>query len=86
MVDFESVGIDSLENLKERDLTKEEATTIVNQIKRNDFIVHKTGATNRFNCPEDLVIPLATAAIICSIIAKNVQILLFLQNILKQEL
>ncbi|ASI78874.1 helix-turn-helix domain-containing protein [Bacillus cereus group sp. TH208-1LC] len=71
MVDFESVGIDSLENLKERDLTKEEATTIVNQIKRNDFIVHKTGATNRFNCPEDLVIPLATAAIICSIIAKK---------------
>ncbi|MCU5561876.1 hypothetical protein, partial [Bacillus pacificus] len=70
-VDFESVGIDSLEVLKARDLTKEEANAIVNQIKRKDLTVNKTGATNRFNCPEDLVVSFATAAIICSIVAKK---------------
>ncbi|HFK1475471.1 hypothetical protein [Bacillus paranthracis] len=71
MVDFASVGIDSLETLKKRDLTKEEANAIVNQIKRKDLTVNKTGSTNRFNCPEDLVVAFATAAIICSIIAKE---------------
>lgn len=70
-VDFESVGIDSLEVLKARDLTKEEANAIVNQIKRKDLTVNKTGATNRFNCPDDLAVSLATAAIICSIVAKK---------------
>ncbi|MFA2839688.1 hypothetical protein AB1I77_00210 [Bacillus paranthracis] len=71
MVDFESIGINSLETLKTRDLTKEEAITIVNQVKRKDLKVNKTGATNRFNCPEDLAIPFANAIIICSIIAKE---------------
>ncbi|BCC54054.1 helix-turn-helix domain-containing protein [Bacillus cereus] len=71
MIDFKSVGIDSLETLKERDLTKEEANAVINQVKRKDLKVNKTGSTNRFNCPEDLIIPFATAAIICSIIAKK---------------
>ncbi|GAB6452120.1 MerR family transcriptional regulator [Bacillus sp. FSL W8-0519] len=71
MVDFESVGINSLDTLKVRDLTKEEANSIINQIKRKKLIVNKTGVTNRFNCPEELVIPFATAVIICSIIAKE---------------
>lgn len=70
-VDFESIGIDSLETLKVRDLTKEEANAVINQIKRKDLTVNKTGATNRFNCPEELIIPFATAAIICSIVAKE---------------
>ncbi|HHB1999895.1 TPA: hypothetical protein ACOQ38_004212 [Bacillus cereus] len=71
MIDFESVGINSLETLKARDLTKEEANAIINQIKRKDLTVNKTGATNRFNCPEDLVVSFATAAVICSIVAKE---------------
>ena len=33
--------------------------------------MNKTGATNRFNCPEDLVVSFATAAVICSIVAKE---------------
>ncbi|ACJ81543.1 hypothetical protein ACQVQT_12425 [Bacillus paranthracis] len=71
MVDFESIGINSLEILKSRDLTKEEANAVINQIKRKDLTVNKTGATNRFNCPDDLAVSLATAIIICSIIAKK---------------
>lgn len=71
MIDFESVGIDSLDALKVRDLTKEEANAIINQIKRKDLTTNKTGATNRFNCPEELVVSFATAIIICSIIAKE---------------
>ena len=74
-VDFESVGINSLETLKSRDLTKEEANAVINQIKRKDLTVNKTGATNRFNCPDDLVVSFATAIIICSIIAKSGQAL-----------
>ncbi|BCC00785.1 hypothetical protein BCJMU51_2844 [Bacillus cereus] len=70
-VDFESVGINSLETLKSRDLTKEEANAVINQIKRKDLTVNKTGATNRFNCPDDLVVSFATAIIICSIITKK---------------
>ena len=34
MVDFNSVGIESLETLKARDLTEEEANAVINQIKR----------------------------------------------------
>lgn len=71
MVDFESVGIDSLKALKERELTDEEANAIINQIKRKELTVNKTGASNHFNCPEDLVVPFATAIVICSIIRKE---------------
>ncbi|MED0976630.1 hypothetical protein P4T49_15790 [Bacillus paranthracis] len=71
LVDFESVGINSLEVLKTRDLTYKEANAVINQIKRKDLTVNKTGATNRFNCPDDLAISFATAVVICSIIAKE---------------
>lgn len=86
MIDFESVGIDSLETLKKRDLTKEEANTIINQIKRKDLKVNKTGATNRFNCPEDLVVSFATAAVICSIIAKERTSLVISSNPIEERI
>jgi hypothetical protein len=68
MVDLKDINYCSLEALKERDLTMEEANSIINQVKRKDLTVNKTGATNRFNCPDDLVLPFATAAAICSLI------------------
>ncbi|MED3957710.1 hypothetical protein P4605_10295 [Priestia aryabhattai] len=68
IVDLNSIGICSLETLKERDLTTKEANSIVKQIERKDLTVEKTGATNRFNCPDDLMLPFATAAVICSLI------------------
>ena len=68
MVDLKDIGSCSLETLKETDLTEDEVNSIVNQIKRKDLMVNKTGATNRFNCPDDLMLSFATAAVICSLI------------------
>ena len=76
MVDFNSVGIESLETLKARDLTEEEANAVINQIKRKNLTTNKTGAVNRFNCPKELVVPFATAAVICSIIAKRTSLVI----------
>jgi hypothetical protein len=70
-VNLKAIGLDSIETLKERDLTTEEATSIVNQIKRKDLAVQKTGAINKFNCPDDLILPFATAAVICTLIVIN---------------
>ncbi len=69
-VGLEEVGSISLEELKKRDLTIDEANSIVNHIKRKDLTVNKTGALNRFNCPDNLILPLATAAVICTLIVK----------------
>ncbi|WP_394548147.1 hypothetical protein [Priestia aryabhattai] len=68
-VNLTELGILSLKTLKERDLTSDEANCVINQISRNYFIASKNGATNNFFCAEDLVLPLATAAVICTIIA-----------------
>ncbi|MEH7158306.1 hypothetical protein [Neobacillus drentensis] len=73
MVELKDVNHCSLETLKERDLTLEEANSIINQVKRKDLTVNKTGATNRFNCPDDLVLPFATAAAICSLIVIEIK-------------
>ncbi|MDP9740686.1 UNVERIFIED_ORG: hypothetical protein QFZ59_002516 [Bacillus sp. B2I3] len=67
-VDLKRIGLSSLETLKKRDLTTEEANAIVNQLKQKDFLVGKTNVITRFNCPDDLVLPFATAAAICSLI------------------
>ncbi|MCL7747048.1 hypothetical protein [Halalkalibacter alkaliphilus] len=68
MINLKELGSITLEELKGRDLTKDEANSIVNQIKRRDLTVNKTGALNRFNCPDDLILPFATAAVICALI------------------
>lgn len=68
MVDLTGIGLSSLETLKQRDLTTQEANSIVNQIKSKDLMVNKTNAINRFNCPDNLILPFATAAAIGSLI------------------
>ncbi|WP_129691308.1 hypothetical protein [Gottfriedia acidiceleris] len=67
-VDLSEINIYSLETLKQRDLTLEEAECIVNQLRRKKLTVNKTGSSNQFYCADELVLPIATASVICTLI------------------
>lgn len=70
-IDLTELGEEPLKTLKKRDLTIEESNIVINQLKRSLFIANKTGAKIKFQCADDLVLPLATALVICNIITEK---------------
>ncbi|MBY0091428.1 hypothetical protein H7S74_13250 [Priestia aryabhattai] len=70
-IDLEEVGIFSLDTLKERDLTLKETNKVINQLCKKTITITKTLVDHQFYCAEDLELPIATAAIICTIISRK---------------
>lgn len=73
-VNTQRLGICSIEELRSRDLTKEEADQIIRQVMAKDKSHTKTNATARFFCSNVLAIPFATAAIICTLMANELNL------------
>jgi hypothetical protein len=67
-VDYNFLNINSLEDLKERDLTFEEAERLILRLRVLNLTVSKTDAQNLFTLGKDLILPFATAYLICLII------------------
>lgn len=70
-IDLNEISTNTLEALKERDLSFEEANSIVNQLTIRRYIANKTGADIELRFADDLILPVATAAVICAIIANT---------------
>jgi len=71
-INLNDIGIFSLEELKGRDLTKDEVEKVISQIIRKDYLINKTQVLGNFYCSKDLKVPLATAAVICTLIYENI--------------
>ncbi|KRF55460.1 hypothetical protein ASG98_00045 [Bacillus sp. Soil531] len=68
-IDFEEIGIQSIRYFEKQVLTFTQAQKIVNQVylKVGKIEISKTGALGQFLCPKDMVLPFATAIIICEL-------------------
>lgn len=73
-LDLERLKIRSIEQLREKDVTLCEAKAVISQIMAKDNSHTKTNATAQFNCSDEVAIPLATAAIICTLIAQKLHL------------
>jgi len=73
-LNLERLNIGSIEDLRDRDLTPDEAESVVRQIMSMDKSHTKTGAVARFFCSSQVAIPLATAAIICTLISSKLNL------------
>lgn len=73
-VNIQRLGICSIEDLRSRDLTTKEADQIIRQVMAKDKSHTKTNATARFFCSNVLAIPFATAAIICTLMANELNL------------
>lgn len=70
-INLKRVGIHSLNDIKQRNLTIKESEIIVDQLREKVLNINKTGTTNRFYCADDLLIPMATALVICTLVAEK---------------
>ncbi|QCX97401.1 hypothetical protein EJ379_22750 [Bacillus cereus ATCC 14579] len=70
-VDLKLIHITSLEQFKNQELSIEDAQKVITQLIAKDLTVSKTQVTNRFFCSRDLTISLATAVIICQLVANE---------------
>lgn len=66
-VNLEEINIDNLEWFYNSELTDTQAQIIVNQYYNNEFLVSKTGVSNRFTVNDDLIKPFATALVIAEL-------------------
>jgi len=73
-LDLRMLKIRSIEELLNKDLTLDEAKTVIAQIMAEDKSHTKTDATAQFNCSDEVAIPLATAAIICTLISQKLHL------------
>ena len=71
---LERLNIRSIEDLRDRDLTSQEAESVIRQIKAKDKSHTKTNAVARFFSSSVVAIPLATAAIICTLISRELNL------------
>jgi len=74
MLNLGRLGIHSLEDLRNRDLTSQEAELIIRQIMAKDKSHTKTNAVARFFCSSVVTVPLATSAIICTLISRELNL------------
>ncbi len=75
-IDTTVLGIDNIEWFMTNDLTYEQATHVLNQVRGHEIIISKTQATGRFFCSEDLTLSFATAALLCELSSRHEEILI----------
>ncbi|MCE0554167.1 hypothetical protein LQK80_19000 [Bacillus thuringiensis] len=70
-INFEGTGIvDSIEWIQNHELSIEDAKKIIRKIQIKNLKHSKTGANRYFYCSEQLILPIAYAAVLCEIRAR----------------